>query len=281
LIFSLASVFATDPTPVVIWHGVGDTCCQPGSMGGMLQHVRDAIPGVYIYSIGLDPDPETDKHMSYLANMNDQVKRVCDWISADPKLPNGYNAIGASQGSQFLRAVAQRCPFPRMKTLLTLGGQHQGVYGFPDCYGDIALCDYIRYLLDEMAYVPYIQNTLVQAQYFHDSDDEEMYRNSSIFIAEINNELAMIEAYKTNLKSLDNLVLDVTVIPRESSWFGFYAEKNIDVIVPYNESILYKEDRIGLRTLDETGRLHFYTMHGKHMAYDWDILKQLIDLYFK
>lgn len=30
---------------------------------------------------------------------------------------------------------------------------------------------------------------IVQAQYFHDSDDEELYRTKSIFIAEINNEL--------------------------------------------------------------------------------------------
>ncbi|KAF8356989.1 hypothetical protein PRIPAC_91984 [Pristionchus pacificus] len=93
-------------------------------------------------------------------------------------------------------------------------------------------------------------------------------------------------SYKTNLLALENLVLvmldqDITVIPRESSWFGFYKEKDIDVIVPYNESKLYTEDRIGLRTLDETGRLHFYTMKGRHMTYDWDVLKQLIDLYFK
>ena len=30
-------------------------------------------------------------------------------------LQGGYNAIGFSQGGQFLRAVAQRCPNPPMK----------------------------------------------------------------------------------------------------------------------------------------------------------------------
>lgn len=39
------------------------------------------------------------------------------------------------QGGQFLRAVAQRCPFPPMKSLVTMGAQHQGVYGFPRCPG--------------------------------------------------------------------------------------------------------------------------------------------------
>ncbi|GMT21011.1 hypothetical protein PFISCL1PPCAC_12308, partial [Pristionchus fissidentatus] len=283
-LLALAAItHAEEPTPVVIWHGMGDTCCQSGSMSGLVKHVSDMIPGVYIYSIALDPDPETDRHMTYVANMNEQVQRVCNWIAADPKLQRGYNAMGASQGSQFLRAVAQRCPFPRMRTLMTFGGQHQGVYGWPGCYGDTTVCDDLRYVFDGMAYVPYLQETIVQAQYYHDPDDEELYRNGSTFIAEINNEVVIKPEYKTNLLKLQNLVLivfdqDTTVIPRESSWFGFYKEKDIDTIIPYNESRLYIEDRIGLRTLDETGRLHFFTMKGGHMAYDWNLLKQLINM---
>ena len=46
-----------------------------------------------------------------------------------------YNALGFSQGGQFLRAVAQRCP-QGMKNLVTFGGQHQGVYGkYRSCTG--------------------------------------------------------------------------------------------------------------------------------------------------
>ena len=60
--------------------------------------------------------------------VNDQVDEVCQKISSDPNLKDGYNAIGFSQGGQFLRAVAQRCPH-NMRTLISVGGQHQGVYG--------------------------------------------------------------------------------------------------------------------------------------------------------
>ncbi len=52
--------------------------------------------------------------------------QVCEMIANDPALQNGYNAIGFSQGGQFLRAVAQRCPSPRMRNLITVGSQHQG-----------------------------------------------------------------------------------------------------------------------------------------------------------
>jgi hypothetical protein len=51
--------------------------------------------------------------------------QVCEMIANDPALQNGFNAIGFSQGGQFLRAVAQRCPSPRMRNLITVGSQHQ------------------------------------------------------------------------------------------------------------------------------------------------------------
>jgi len=35
-------------------------------------------------------------------NANVQVKDACKQISIDPKLSSGYNAIGFSQGAQFL-----------------------------------------------------------------------------------------------------------------------------------------------------------------------------------
>lgn len=48
----------------------------------------------------------------------------------------------------------QRCPTPKMKTLISLGGQHQGVYGLPHC-GSLShpSCDYLRRLLNHAAYL--------------------------------------------------------------------------------------------------------------------------------
>ncbi len=55
------------------------------------------------------------------------------------------------------RAVAQRCPQPPMVNLITLGSQHQGVYGLPRCLGDdVKLCDYIRSLLNHGAYKKFV-----------------------------------------------------------------------------------------------------------------------------
>lgn len=51
------------------------------------------------------------------------------------------------------RAVAQRCPNPPMLNLISIGGQHQGVFGFPRClYSQHKWCDYVRLILNKEAY---------------------------------------------------------------------------------------------------------------------------------
>lgn len=43
-----------------------------------------------------------DVENSYFGDINEQIKHVCEQLSQDTKLQNGYNAIGFSQGAQFL-----------------------------------------------------------------------------------------------------------------------------------------------------------------------------------
>lgn len=100
-----------------------------------------------------------DTENGFLMNVNDQITNVCKQLKSDPKLQNGYHGMGFSQGGQFLRAVAQRCPSPPMLNLVSVGGQHQGVYGFPHCPGNnVTLCNWVRELLNLGAYVSFVQN---------------------------------------------------------------------------------------------------------------------------
>lgn len=43
-----------------------------------------------------------DSYNSFFLNANIQIKKACGLLSSDTKLRNGFNAIGFSQGSQFL-----------------------------------------------------------------------------------------------------------------------------------------------------------------------------------
>lgn len=258
-------------TPVVMYHGMGDTAY--GSIESVKTFLENKLTGIYVTSIQMGSNAEEDFFSSYLMNLNKQVEKACSMIKADSNLKNGYNAIGFSQGGQILRAIAQRCPEPPMKNLISLGGQHQGVYGLPKCLGTVKICNYVREMLNFGAYVSYIQDNLVQAEYWHDPLQEQLYRNRSIFLADINNEKQpRNESYKTNLIKLKNLVLvqflnDTIVQPKESSWFQFYQPGQAKIVYKLQDSPLYKEDWIGLKQLDQTKRLKLLGTIGDHLQF--------------
>lgn len=273
--------------PIVIWHGMGDNCCHSWSMGYVKQLLQDHLDQVYVRSLMIGSGPAEDTTNGFFKPVNQQVEEVCEKIRSDPELQSGYNAIGFSQGGQFLRAVAQRCPHG-MRKLISVGGQHQGVYGLPRCFGDDnVICDYVRRLLNYGAYMSWIQDSLVQAEYWHDPLDEDTYSRKSVFLADINNAKPdhKNQTYKDNLTKLEKLVLikfenDSVVDPRGTEWFEFYHPGQAHTMQPYNETELYVEDTIGLKTLDESGRLDFISLPGDHLKISEDfIINVLIKQY--
>ena len=48
------------------------------------------------------------------------------------------------------------------------------------------------------------------------------------------------------------------------------------------ETPLYTEDRIGLKTLDEAGKLHFLSVEGNHLEFsrDW-FIQEIVNVYLK
>ncbi|OBS80858.1 hypothetical protein A6R68_20938 [Neotoma lepida] len=90
------------PPPLVIWHGMGDSCCNPISMGAIKKMVEKEIPGIYVLSLEIGKNMIEDVENSFFLNVNSQVTIVCQILEKDPKLQQGYNAIGFSQGGQFL-----------------------------------------------------------------------------------------------------------------------------------------------------------------------------------
>ncbi|CAH2222182.1 palmitoyl- thioesterase 1 [Pelobates cultripes] len=262
-----------EPVPLVIWHGMGDSCCNPFSMGAIKKMVERQIPGVYVLSLEIGNSITQDMENSFFLNVNEQVARVCEQLAKDPKLQQGYNSMGFSQGGQFLRAVAQRCPSPPMHNLISIGGQHQGVYGLPHCPGEVShICDWIRKLLNSGAYTKPVQEHLVQAEYWHDPLNEEAYQKNSIFLADINQERSVNESYKHNLQKLQKFVMvkflkDTMVVPPDSEWFAFYKPGQSIDIVPLQNSTLYTEDRLGLREMDKAGKLVFLGVEGDHLSF--------------
>lgn len=276
----------TSPVPVVLWHGMGDICCNPLSMGSIKRQIERRVPGIYVNSLMIGDNIKQDFIHGFLMNVNDQISFACEAIRNDSQLAGGYHAMGFSQGGQFLRAVAQRCPEPPIRNLITFGGQHQGVFGIPQCDTNSAVCELLRDEATKILYEQEVEEISVQAEYWHDPRDPQKYREDNIFIAEINNENVQNDTYKANLLQVENFVMvqftqDTEVVPRESEWFGFYQDGQDQVVVPLENTTLYTEDKLGLRQMDQEGRLVRYPIKGNHLQIDKQDLDNIIDTYIK
>lgn len=278
-------LFATAYHPIVIWHGLGDSAySQP--MQELADQLRQAYPGIYVKLISLAEDLASDQRAGFFGNVNEEVEQVCQDLAADDQLLDGFDAIGFSQGGQFLRAYVQRCNKPVVRNLITFGSQHMGISDLPACKPTEFLCRLAEGALRGGIQTDYAQSHIVTAQYYRDPTSFEHYQRYlevNKFISDINNEVQQNDKYKSNLQSLDNLVLlmfdrDHTVQPKQSSWFASYPEPRNDSdskngkekleVEPLRQSSLYTKDRLGLRVLDKRGALVMDLCKGVHMQID-------------
>ncbi|KAH8275956.1 hypothetical protein KR018_008033, partial [Drosophila ironensis] len=267
----------TNALPVVLWHGMGDTCCLPLSLGAIMKLIVEQTNGTYVRSLEIGDNPIMDWESGIFLHPQKQLDYVCKTLLEDEKLAKGYNAIGFSQGAQFLRAVAQKCPKPPMRNLISIGGQHQGIFGLPMCSNlEHELCENISRLLTNAAYSDAMQDNLVQATYWHDPLRENLYRHQSTFLSEFNNEVYSNIFYTENLNKLKRFVMvkflnDTVVQPKESEWFEFYTSGQDKVIQPLEQSAVYKN--LGLDKMHENGKLIFLGVAGDHLVFshEWFI----------
>lgn len=275
----IGSSNANQSLPVVMWHGMGDTCCFSFSLGSFRDFLIGVLgPNTYVKSIRIGHNTIEDYESGYFVHPNKQIENACSQIKSDPKLQNGYNAVGFSQGSQFLRAIAQRCPTPRINNLISLGGQHQGVFGLPNCPAiSSKTCEKFRQLLNKSAYTSWLQDYLVQATYWHNPLEEETYKKYSTFLADINNELTINQTYVENLRKLNKFVLvkfteDEIVQPIDTEWFQFYTPNQDKIIQPLAESNAAKN--LDLNGLVASNKMIFLESKGNHLKFTKEWFKK-------
>lgn len=239
-----------------------------------------------MHAIYLDEDAGSDRSASFFGLVDTQLSQVCAQLQAVPELAHGFNAIGFSQGGQFLRGYVERCNDPPLKTLITFGAQHNGIADFlGSCKPTDFLCKSASSLLRSSKWAPWVQRKVVPAQYYRDPDDLESYLEHSAFLADINNERpgGRNETYKKNLASLERFVMvmfedDETVVPKESAWFAEFNSTS-GVTTPLEQRAIYKEDWLGLKKLGHEGKLEYLTTPGKHMALSDKLLVEMFKTY--
>lgn len=272
-----------EPPPIFVWHGLGDSCKSP-IMDGVIQALegylkRAAVP------ICVGETGRKDAQAGVFGDANEHVRKACEQVTRDKRARNGYLGLGFSQGGLFMRALAQRCEGPPMLSLVTLGSPHEGVADLPGCPSQVgwAGCALFRRLVWIGAYSRMVRNRLVPAQYYKDPLRLEDYRRRNPFLPSVNceqeqggEECGSDGEYARRLRRLCHLVLvrfgkDKLVVPKDSAWF---ADFNATNLIPLRQQASYKQDLLGLRSLDDSSRLSFVDAPYPHMAFPLSWFRQ-------
>lgn len=142
-------------------------------------------------------------------------------------------------------------------------------------------------MLNFAAYSGFMQRTLVQASYWHSPLEEDTYKQKSSFLADINNELTINEAYIQRLSTLEKFVMimfrnDTIVDPVETSHFGFYKPGSDSEKITLEESELFTKDKLGLKQMMKDGKLIFDGVDGNHMQISKEyFIRNVIDAYLR
>ena len=184
-----------------------------------MDEVRERHDGIFIHSVYIEPETQADEKAGWFGFVEDQLLTVATQLAGVPELSNGFDALGFSQGGQFLRAYVEWFNDPPVNNLLTFGSQHFGVADIPGCRPRDLFCNLARNAARSGVYTAWAQHNLVQvclwplrdsleltlwldqkAQYFRDERRLPTYLAQNTFLTRLNNELPDLrnETYARN-----------------------------------------------------------------------------------
>ncbi|XP_006609650.1 lysosomal thioesterase PPT2 homolog isoform X2 [Apis dorsata] len=117
--------------------------------------------------------------------------------------------------------------------------------------------------------------------YWNDPHHQKLYYKYSNFLPYVNNEKnsTKMSAFKEGLTKLKRMILvggpeDGVITPWQSSHFGYYDVN--ETVINMRDRSIYKDDLIGLKTLDESGRLVLITVPNVP-HYEWHKNISIVD----
>lgn len=278
--------------PVVFAHGMGDSCFNSG-MQHIGDHTSELLGGVYVTCVPTGDTQSEDTTNGYFLNMDASVDVFASKIANDPKLANGFHAIGFSQGNNVIRGYIARYNEPPVDTFISVNGVNAGVGAVPYCRPKDSLgtlkggmCELLMEQASRNAYTSWTQQHSFQANYWRDPRPVEREKYQEFCqLADWNNEGSFNQTYKDNFAKTNNFVWimasdDGMVWPKEGEHWGA-PDPNAPFgrILPMNETEWYKKDLFGLKTAQEAGKNHFEEFEGDHLQFKMEDFDRWVHTY--
>lgn len=281
--------------PVVFAHGMGDSCFNSG-MQHIGSHTSELLGGVYVTCVPTGDTQSEDTTNGYFLNMDASVDIFAAKIALDPKLANGFHAIGFSQGNNVIRGYIARYNDPPVNTFLSVNGVNAGVGAVPYCRPSElsqssiikgGMCDLLMEQASRRAYTEWTQQHSFQANYWRDPRpvEREKYQQFSQ-LARWNNEGNFNQTIKDNYGKTEKFVWvmateDEMVWPAEGEHWGAPDPNDpFHTILAMKETDWYKKDLFGLKTAEEAGKNFFESFDGDHLQFQMEDFDRWINTYF-
>ena len=263
--------------PIAVFHGIIDSCTMKNT--SMLVNDLKNDLGVHVECIEVG----NGYWDSVMKPMVEQVELACESIRSNPNFQGKFSVLGISQGTLIGRYIVEKCQMEgQVVRYLSFDGPQMGV-GYVPKINCGTFCDWILNLTVPLAYK--FQDTISPMGYLKYRYDRSYYDEHDVFLKMLNNEYEeKDQEIIDRFTALEKVKLikgkqDSVIVPRESSWFEFY-DYDGKTIIPLEDSDFYINDYIGLRKLNEEGKVEFVEFDQEHVLYNMKEYKEHILSFF-